>query len=67
MLILFQYRNNSDRIILPGKFRELDEVCSEVPEDSGLRSSEAAESKRRALENHFPEQICSIRIDDGNG
>ena len=23
-----------DRIIVPGTFRELDEVCSEVPEDS---------------------------------
>jgi len=31
---LFQYQNKSDRIILPGAFCELDEVCSEVPEDS---------------------------------
>ena len=34
IFILFQYQNKSDRIILPGTFRELDEVCSEVPEDS---------------------------------
>jgi len=31
---LFQYQNKSDSIILPGVFGELDEVCSEVPEDS---------------------------------
>jgi len=31
---LFQYQNKSDCFILPGTFRELDEVCSEVPEDS---------------------------------
>ena len=34
IFILFQNQNKSDRIILPGTFRELDEVCSEVPEDS---------------------------------
>jgi len=27
-------KNKSDRLMLPGTFRELDEVCSEVPEDS---------------------------------
>jgi len=31
---LFQYQNKADRIILPGTFRGLDEVCSEVTEDS---------------------------------
>ena len=34
MFSLFQYQKKFDRIFLPGTFHELDEVCSEVPEDS---------------------------------
>jgi len=32
---LFQYQNKSDRIILPGAFRDMEEVYAEVLEDSG--------------------------------
>ena len=36
--ILFQYRNNSDRIILSATFRELDKVCSETQKQQIKRS-----------------------------
>jgi len=33
---LFHYQNKFNRIILPNAFRGLDELCSEVPEDSWM-------------------------------
>jgi len=38
MFRLFPYQNKSDRIILPGAFRDVHEVFAEVPEDSRVLS-----------------------------